>query len=204
MDRKERLIITVMVAVAVVVAVLIALCATAKAYPVMMLSEEEMQTRAEQERYICLYEAATTVEQSEATQDEATYTEAIEYDLSDAEIIACVVYNEAGNGCTDRHQELVAAIIVNRVNDPRFPDTVYDVVTQKNQYHPAYATPGSWAWEKAVNSGKWEHCLEIAEKALRGEVDCPSNVLYQANFAQGTGVYEYGYTSYSTTYFCTG
>lgn len=140
--------------------------------------------------------------------DSWTDTHRVTWNVTDAEIIACVVFNEAGYGCTDRHQELVAAVIVNRVADPRFPDTVYDVVTQKTgehyQYHPAYATPGSWAWERAVNSDVWEHCLEIAEKALSGLVDCPPDVLYQANFEQGTGVYECGYTSYSVTYFCYG
>ena len=31
------------------------------------------------------------------------------------DIIACVVYNEAWGGCTDRHRELVAAVVYNRI-----------------------------------------------------------------------------------------
>lgn len=126
------------------------------------------------------------------------------YTQQDIDIIACVVYNEAGYGCTERHQELVAAVVVNRVNDARFPSTVYGVVTQPYQYSVSYATYGSYYMTRAMQSDIWEHCCEIAERALRGEVECPANVIYQANFAQGYGVYEYGYTSYSTTWFCYG
>ena len=138
----------------------------------------------------------------EHAEEETTICEARE--ASDLEIIACVVYNEAAYGCTERHQELVAAVVVNRLHDDRFPATVYGVVTQPGQYHPDYATPGSYYWSRAVNSDVWEHCLEIAERALAGEIDCPANVLFQAEFLQGSGVYEIGYTSYSTTYFCYG
>lgn len=126
------------------------------------------------------------------------------YTQQDIDIIACVVYNEAGYGCTDRHQELVAAVVVNRVNDSRFPGTVYGVVTQPYQYSVSYATYGSYYMTRAMQSDIWSHCCEIAERALRGEVVCPVNVVFQANFAQGTGTYELGYTSYSVTYFCYG
>jgi len=138
----------------------------------------------------------------EHAEEETTICEARE--ASDLEIIACVVYNEAGYGCTDRHQELVAAVVVNRVCDNRFPSSVYGVVTAPYQYDVAYATYGSWAMTRAMQSDVWDHCLEIAERALRGEIDCPANVLFQAEFLQGSGVYEIGYTSYSTTYFCYG
>ena len=126
------------------------------------------------------------------------------YTQTDIDIVSCVVYNEAGYGCTERHQELVAAVVVNRVNDPRFPGSVYGVVTQPYQYSVSYATYGSYYMTRAMQSDIWTHCCEIAERALRGEVECPANVVFQANFTQGSGVYELGYTSYSVTYFCYG
>jgi len=122
----------------------------------------------------------------------------------DRDIIARVIYNEAGYGCTERHMELVGAVIVNRVESPLYPDTVYGVVTQAGQYHASYADAGSYYGRRARESDRWEYCCDLAERALNGEVDCPDNVLYQANFRQGAGVYEYGYTSYSTTFFCYG
>ena len=123
----------------------------------------------------------------------------------DRDIIATVVYNEAWGGCSDRHRELVAAVICNRVASDKFPNSVYDVVVQRGQYHPSYADPNSYYGKRArENAEVWATCQEIAAKALNGEVDCDSNVLYQANFTQGYGIYETHYTSYSTTYFCYG
>lgn len=121
----------------------------------------------------------------------------------DRDILATVIYNEAWGGCSTRHRELVAAVVVNRVNSGRFPNTVYDVVTQAGQYHVAYANPDSYYGKRArANASAWAECQRIATRALKGQIECPSNVLWQANFMQGNGVYEIHRTSYSTTYFC--
>lgn len=122
----------------------------------------------------------------------------------DLEIIATVVYNEAGYGCSDRHMELVAAVIYNRLKSDLFPDTIYEIVTTPKQYHPLYAEEGSIYHELAKSSDKWEQCLEIAKRALEGDIDCPDTVFFQANFPQGTGDYEIHDTSYSRTWFCYG
>lgn len=123
---------------------------------------------------------------------------------NDRDMIATVVYNEAGYGCSDRHMELVAAVIYNRVNSDKFPDTVYEVVTAPKQYHPDYAKANSKYGKRARKSDIWSKCQEIATRALKGEIECPSDVFYQANFEQGTGIYEEHDTSYSTTWFCYG
>lgn len=132
------------------------------------------------------------------------WQKADEWFCRDRDIIATVVYNEAGYGCSDRHMELVAAVVWNRVNSNRFPDTVYDVVTAPRQYLPAYADANSFYGKRARESEVWNKCQEIAEKVLKGEVDCPENVFFQANFTQGTEIYEVHETSYSITYFCYG
>lgn len=136
---------------------------------------------------------------------QALWWEAESRRRADRDIIATVVFNEAGYGCSDRHMELVAAVICNRVASDTFPDSVYDVVVQPGQYHPAYADPESWYSRRArEDAGTWAKCQEIAALALDGAVDCPAAVLYQANFTQGSGVYEVHQTSYSSTYFCYG
>lgn len=123
----------------------------------------------------------------------------------DRDIIASVVYNESWYGCSTRHRELVAAVVVNRVNSNMFPNSVYEVVVQKGQYLPAYANANSYYGQRArADAAAWTECQRIATKALRGQIECPSNVLFQANFRQGKGVYEVCNTSYSTTYFCYG
>lgn len=125
---------------------------------------------------------------------------------ADRDIIATVIYNEAWGGCSERHRELVAAVVVNRVASELFPDSVAGVVAQKGQYHPAYVYAGSIYGQRArADAEAWAECQRIAARALLGEVECPANVLYQAEFLQGTtGVYETHETTYSTTYFCYG
>ena len=125
---------------------------------------------------------------------------------SDCDIVTVVVFNEAGYGCSSRHQDLVAAVVVNRSvmgfgND----STIYDVVTHPGQYLKAYATPGSKYWNKAFKDPvATAACKTAAMRALTGQVDCPNNLLYQSNFRQGDKTYEVCKTSYSSTYFCLG
>jgi spore germination cell wall hydrolase CwlJ-like protein len=124
-------------------------------------------------------------------------------DPTDRDTIATAIYTEAWGGCSDRHRELVAAVIVNRVNSNRFPNSVSGVVNQRGQYPQGYANPNSTLGKRArQNPEIWAKCQAIATKALRGEVDCPDNVVFQAQFRQGSGVYDVHKTSYSTTYFC--
>lgn len=132
------------------------------------------------------------------------WQEANEVFCEDRDIIATVVYNEAGYNCSDRHMELVAAVIYNRMNFYRFPDSVYEVVVAPNQYHPGYAREDSYYGKRARESDLWTKCQDIAAKALKGEIECPKNVFFQANFIQGSSVYEIHYTNYSTTWFCYG
>lgn len=128
--------------------------------------------------------------------------EADEQFCNDRDIIATVVYNEAGYGCSDRHMELVAAVVYNRLKSDKFPDTVYEIVVAPKQYHPAYADENSFYGRRARESDVWNKCQEIATRALMGEIECPEDVVYQANFTQGSKVYEVHYTTYSTTWFC--
>lgn len=115
--------------------------------------------------------------------------------LTDLDILANVVAGEA-LGCPLDHQIAVAAVVLNRVNDPRFPNSIAEVVGQEGQYSESYLTG------TAPDS-----CYEAAQIAIDGEHDVPPDVIYQANFPQGevwwrsdvdTGWYQ------STTYFCEG
>ena len=116
--------------------------------------------------------------------------------ISDLDILANVIAGEALS-CPLDHQIAVAAVVMNRVDDPRFPDTVAEVVGQEGQYSESYLTG------TAPDS-----CYKAAEIAYNGESDVPNNVIYQANFPQGTAVWwrsdvDTGWYQ-STTYFCEG
>ncbi len=56
------------------------------------------------------------------------------YTPEDAEIIAKTVWGEA-RGCTREGQAKVVWVILNRVEDSRFPDTIRGVVTQPCQFY---------------------------------------------------------------------
>lgn len=117
--------------------------------------------------------------------------------LTDLELLANVIHGEAPN-CPMEHQVAVAAVVLNRVADPRFPDTVAEVIGQKGQYSQKYLEPTETT----------EDCIEAAQKALDGEHNVPGDVIYQANFVQGDSVWmeseiDTGWYQ-STTYFCRG
>lgn len=111
------------------------------------------------------------------------------------DLLTRVVWFEAGsNWISDRQQQLVAAVVCNRVADSRFPSTLKGVVYQSGQYSCSgrlYSISAS-AIPARVRAN--------AKAAAYGQVECPSNVVFQAAFRQGKGVYERGYN----TFFCYG
>ena len=118
--------------------------------------------------------------------------------LADIDILANVIAGEAPY-CPREHQIAVAVVVLNRVADERFPNTVAGVVGQDGQYSERYLEPRD----------EWpDGCLEAAQAALDGDHDVPGDVVYQANFPQGTETWwaseiDTGYWR-STTYFCRG
>lgn len=149
-------------------------------------------------------EPSTTVISTEQPKVISTEPSTIEdtKDSRDLDLLAAVIYYEAGSSdCTDRHQQLVAQVVLNRVASSEFPNTVYDVITQTKpsvQYSP-YRKIISIAGNKNIIP---QRCYDNALMVLNGKVECPSNIVWQSNFRQGSGVYEVYKTSYSTTYFC--
>lgn len=111
------------------------------------------------------------------------------------DLLTRVVWFEAGsNWLSDRHQQLVAQVVLNRIADPRFPDTMEGVVYARGQYSCAsrlYSIP----WYKIT-----QRCYDNARAAAYGMVECPANVVYQSGVRQGKGLYEFHYN----TYFCYG
>lgn len=124
-----------------------------------------------------------------------------EYSSDDIRILATVIYNEAGNGCSEEHQLLVGRVVMNRVADERFPDTIYDVVVQPRQYLVGYANGDT---RYAIPTDRVTEFEDLAQRVLSGEpIECPNNVVWQAEFRQGTGTYKTFRSDFgSTTYFC--
>lgn len=119
--------------------------------------------------------------------------EEIVVDPEDLEMLACVIYQEAGaDYCCDDCRRRVADVVLNRVEDDRFPDNIQDVLTQKRQYGRYYWTGVVWP-DRAQNDCE-KHAVErayrIAEEVLKGEHSelYGEGYIWQAEFKQGTGV----------------
>ena len=124
------------------------------------------------------------------------------YTEEDYNILAYAIQREAGSSYTlDEHRDMVGMVIINRrnqggINKDLTNPTIADIINQVGQY--PYK---SWDFNADVIQ---PYCYESAIRCLEGEIDCPSNVIWQATFKQGDGVYKsYNYSeSGSTTYIC--
>ncbi len=123
----------------------------------------------------------TTTTTAVITTEVTTTEKSIEVNSNDVFLIAYAMSREAAYGdYTDA--TYVGNVIINRVNDPDFPNSVSEVLSQEGQY----------PWGVSYYSEEYiydEYFYEIAEKLLAGDRPLPENVVYQARFAQGSGIY---------------
>lgn len=148
---------------------------------------------------------------NEAQKAIAGYQKLAQYSDEDIRILTTTVFHEAGH-TTEQLRQYVAQVVLNRVEDSRFPDTVKGVITQPGQYSTKYATVEAANAIQATDSKNGTYYYGIYEDsvkaAMMGQVEMPSNVLYQANFSQGKGVWKSVYFNSgwyaSTSYFCYG
>ena len=107
------------------------------------------------------------------------------------EMLACVIYQEAGgNGSCDNCRRYVADIVLNRIKDKRFPNTMEKVLTAKRQYGRFYWTGIKWP-ARAKNASEKkavERAYRIAEEVLSGKHSkvYGKGYIWQAGFKQGT------------------
>ena len=148
---------------------------------------------------------------NEAQKAIAGYQKLAQYSDEDIRILTTTVFHEAGH-TTEQLRQYVAQVVLNRVEDSRFPDTVKGVITQPGQYSTKYATVEAANAIQATDSKNGTYyygiCEDSVKAAMMGQVEMPSNVLYQTNFSQGKGVWKSVYFNSgwyaSTSYFCYG
>lgn len=107
------------------------------------------------------------------------------------EMLACGIYQEAGgDACSDECRIDVGDVMLNRVADPRFPNTLEGVLTAPGQYGRFSKTGIVWP-ERAKNPGE-KHAVEraynIARQLLSGKHGelWGQGYVWQAEFEQGT------------------
>ena len=123
------------------------------------------------------------------------------YTDEELELLALVIYQEAGSdACSDDTRLKVGEVVMNRVADPRFPDTIRDVVLQRAQYGRL-----SWTgpeWPERANKDEEAHAVarayDCAELVLNGYSSLPADTVFQAEFEQGDAVV----THQDGLYFC--
>ena len=126
------------------------------------------------------------------------YTEAEGHQpyTEDIELLAEVMYHE--NWHTDKDHlaaYYTGAVVMNRIKKDykwlhlKGDKTVYDVVYAKGQYSTT---------NKFYTVELPDECYQMAIKVAKGTPDVPENVIYQAMFKQGSGVWK----KVGTDYFC--
>ena len=101
-------------------------------------------------------------------------------DASDEKLLATIIWCEAGNQ-SRTGKVAVGAVVLNRVRSAKFPNTIKEVLYQKNQFSPV----GSGWYAKALAAGVPEDCYEAARAALAGENPIGGCLFFQRG---GTGM----------------
>ena len=107
----------------------------------------------------------------------------------DLYILSHVICGEA-EGCSQDMKRSVGSVVLNRVDDDRFPDTIEEVVFQEGQY--ACTWDGNYYHEPSQDT------IDIAKDLLENGSAIDSSVVWQAEFVQGVGVYD----QIGNMYFC--
>lgn len=120
---------------------------------------------------------------------EITYTPAKTYTDNDLYVLSRVIFAEAGN-YSEELQIGVGSVVLNRVTDERFPDTIEEVVFQDGQY--------ACTWDGNYYKEPSEEAIAVATYLLENGSQYPEYVIFQAEFTQGDRVYK----QVGNTYFC--
>lgn len=160
--------------------------------PIYLETESEIESETETEEVI---EEVTEITQEVTESTEHNEVVNVGYPgiitEEDIDLLAHLLYAEAGSSwIADETLYYVGSVVLNRVNSKYFPDTLYDVIYQKGQY--------ACTWDGNIEKDPTPRCYEIAEDLLKNGSVLPENVVYQASFKQGSGVYSYQ----DTLYFC--
>ena len=214
---KLILVLTVLVAVIFYVGVGIVKLQTKK-----MIQEAQIEAIRTREKYeqnittseegqahltsLVYAEANPTVLQEDPDVKEAVVELVLEHyqechetvDEHDVELLACVIYQEAGgDACCDMCRRRVADVVLNRVKDPRFKGTTIEEILIDGDPAPQwglYSVTGV-VWPDKASLPEEQHAVErayrIAREVLEGQhSDLSSDYIWCAEFSQGTDVIE--------------
>ena len=167
--------------------------------------DEVVSLKESESNSLSLIETNNSEEQTteDDVSNEANVSEESEeepYYSSDVELLAHLIYAEANvfynsdteeyEYCSDLWQCYVGCVALNRVDSSLFPSTLKEVIYEEGQY--------ACTWDDGFQRTPDERSYENAIKLLDGYRPLPCNVVFQAQFEQGNGIYE----KIGNTYFC--
>lgn len=102
---------------------------------------------------------------------------------NDLFVLSHIISAESGN-CSEEMMIAVGSVVLNRVADERFPDTIEEVVFQNDpvQYSP---TVNGTYWNEPT-----EGAVKVAKMLLEEGSQIDASVVWQAEFPQGNGEYD--------------
>lgn len=107
--------------------------------------------------------------------------EVFSYTDDELDLLAHLIYSENGTE-GELCMMYTGSVVLNRMKHEYFPDTMYDVIYQEGQYAVTWGA-------KAINKTPSDEAYEIAERLLKYGSVLPDNVVFQAEFSQGDGLY---------------
>lgn len=118
------------------------------------------------------------------------------YSENDLYVLSHIISAEAGN-CSDEMMIAVGSVVLNRVDDDRFPNTIEEVVFQNNPVQYSPTVNGTYYNEPTRGA------VEVAQMLLEEGSQIPSDVVWQSNFPQGTETWDTIKSPWgSVMYFC--
>lgn len=122
---------------------------------------------------------------ADVKEDVKTYTD------EELNMLSRIIFAEAGSDwITDEHQLAVGSVVLNRMADSRFPNTMRDVIFQEGQY--------TCTWDGNYYKDPNERAVNNAKYLLENGVTIPNNVVWQSQGKQGKGLWK----KIQNHYFC--
>lgn len=149
------------------------------------IEEVQQQPVVEETTTQPIEEATPVTENIEEENHDQWWTE------EDYQYLLMIIVGEAQN-CSRQEQMYVGSVVLNRLHSSWFPNqnTIKQVATAKGQY--------ACMWDGNAYKTPTETNKEVALELLKNGSVLPENVVFQALFKQGNGVY----CKINKTYFC--
>ena len=117
-----------------------------------------------------------------SSADEIINNTPISYDTSDLAMMAAIIECEAGNQSYEG-KLAVGSVVVNRVNSPRFANSISGVIYASGQFTPV----ASGRFTIVLSRGASASCVQAAQEVLNGNVTI--NALYFHVYRSGIDTY---------------